>query len=337
MAIDPHGSEIKLGEQTNWVSQQNSLEYSLNDARGKFHNFEKSNSSGSITNSGQISMADLQGVRFRYIGFYSGNRTANNTVVTFNNVDFGNDTRKDRHVICIMKGDMGGTTAYATAGTIGGLSASCAAMGNKYYTSTTALDDEGFNGTDRQWRQCHIMYRKLNNSASSGTVTMTTSHSDAYTNQVLMWVWVVYSRTLDINGFGASGYKNIGWNTGDSTSETSSKGYTNAYSHMASRSPGLVLGIFASERGGDSIGTPQRDWGITGIKTPSTTFQNNHMAITESPNATTGAGSFGNEYSAAAGRHYYSQSATDTHHAAYNAQDRSRKTSTTCFAVADFT
>lgn len=336
MATDPHGSQIELGKQTNWGNQENSNQYDLNSARQKFHGFEKSNSSGLISNSGQISMADLQGIRYRYIGFYAGNRTANSATVTFNNVSFGNDYRKDRHVICVMKGDMGGTTTYATSGTIGGYSASCAAMGNKYYTSTTGLDATGFNGTDRQWRQCHIMYRKVNDAQSSGTVTMTTAHSDQYTNAVKMWVWVVYSKSLDIKGFGASGFTSMGWGSNESTSETSSKGYTNAYSHMASRSAGLVLAVFGSERAGNVSGTPQRDWALTNITTPSTTFQNNHRSISETSGSTS-ISSFGDEWTGAAGRHYYSQGATQTHHVAYNAQDRSRTSSTTCWACADFT
>ena len=337
MATDPHGSQIQLGQQTDWVSQENSLQYDLNSARIRFHGFEKSNGSGLISSSGQISLADLQGIRYRYVGFYSGNRTSNSTTVTFNNIDFGNDYRKDRYVVCVMKGDMGGTTTYATSGTIGGYSASCAAMGNKLYTNTTGLDTSAWDGSDRQWRQCHIMYRKLNSSVSSGTVTMTTAHSDQYTNQVQMWVWLVYSKSLNVKGFGASGFRTMGWSSNESTSETSSKGYTNAYSHMSSRAPGLILGVFGSEKGGNVSGTPQRDWGLTNITNPSTTFQNNHRAISETSGAT-GINSFGNEYSSGGGRHYYSQGATATHHAAYNAQDRDRSNSSVpAFAVADFT
>lgn len=330
MATRPHGSAVSMSA----VNGGSTSQYSLGDFR-TFHNgHEKSSTSGTISTSSPISMSDAQGVRFKYQGFYSTTRTAYSTTVTWNNVSFG-PARSDRMVVCIFKQDMGGTTTYVTSGTIGGYSASCAAMGNKLYTATSGLDTTGFNANDRQWRQCHILYRSLS-SGTSGTVTTTTQYSDQYTNACLMWVWAVYGAN-NIRGFGASGFADIGWASGGSTSNTSSKGYTNAYSHMSSRNPGLILSVFGSERAGDVSGNPQRDWGLTNINAPSTTFQNNHRAISETSGSTS-ITSFGDEWTSGAGRHYYSQGNTATHHVAYNAQDRSRSNSSVpAWACADFT
>ncbi len=334
MASHPHGQEIRLGEQTDWASQENSIQYDLNTARNKFHTHVPSYRQYTLSNANEISLADLAGVRWQYHGFYSTTRTPYSNTVTWNNVNFGAG-RKDRYVVCICKQDMGGTTTYATSGTIGGYSADCAAMGNKYYTGTTGLDTTGWNGSDRQWRQCHIMYRRLNTSSTSGTVTTTTLHNDAYTNACYMWVWTVYGPT-DIKGFGASGFSTMGWNSGDSTSETSSRGYSNAYNHLYGRPPGLIVSVFGSERGNNTTGTPQRDWGLTNIVSPSTSFLQNHINGTELSGSTQ-SGGLGDEWTSGYGYHWYLNAPTYQHNMAYNAQDKSRTSSTTAWCVADFT
>lgn len=329
MATRPHGSAVSMSA----VNGGSTSQYSLGDFR-TFHNgHEKTQAIGTISTSVAISMADAQGVRYSYQGFYSTTRTPNSTTVTWNNVNFG-PARSDRMVVCICKQDMGGTTSYGTSGTIGGYSASCAAMGNKTYTATSGLDTTGFNGNDRQWRQCHIIYRSLS-SGTSGTVTTNTQHSDGYNNQCLMWVWAVYGAN-NIKGFGASGYTSMGWPSLGSASNTSSRGYTNSYTGMDSRPPGVMFGVWGCESAGGATGSPQRDWGLTNITTPNTTFRNNHMNGAEITGSTQ-TGGLQNEYSHGVGKHYYIYGATDNHNLAYNNRDRSVSSSTSCFAVADFT